>query len=76
MGNSRWFFVESKLFEFEVGGVAVLQIYERCRGVLCSFFLGEVSVAWLLTIVEALFQVEGMEEFVKSSRVMNKAFIA
>lgn len=59
MGNSRWFFVKSKLFEFAVEGVAVLQIYERSRGILCSVFLGEVSVAWLLAIVEALSQVEG-----------------
>lgn len=54
----------------------VLRIYERSRGVLCSVFLGKVSVIWLLATMEALSQVEGLKEFVKSSKVGNKAFIA
>jgi hypothetical protein len=45
MGKSRWFFLESKSFEFAVKEwFSVLRIYERSRGVLCSVFLGEVSV--------------------------------
>lgn len=42
MGKSRWFFVDSKSFEFErVRGFTDLW---RSRGVLCSVFLGKVSL--------------------------------
>jgi hypothetical protein len=57
-------------------GFSVLQIIERSKGVSQVIYLGKVSVAWLLTTVEALTQWEGLKEFVKSSRVGNKAFIA
>jgi hypothetical protein len=38
--------------------------------------MGKVSLAWLLATEEALTQGEGLKEFVKSSKVCNKAFIA
>lgn len=38
--------------------------------------MGEVSVIWLLATMEALLQAKGSKEFVKSSRVCSKAFIA
>lgn len=33
-------------------------------------------MSWLLATMEALCQVEGLKEFMKSSRVGNKAFLA
>lgn len=59
---------------FEVGG-SVLQVFERSKGSVHSVFLEKVTVSWLLVTMEALLQAEGSKEFVKSSRVGNKAFI-
>ena len=44
--------------------------------IFCSVFLGKVSVIWLLATMDALPQVEGLKEFLKSSSVGNEAFIA
>lgn len=77
MGFLRWFYIEAKSFKFAVEeGVSVLWIFERSRGVLRSVFLGKVSVAWLLDMVEALTQAEGLKECLKSSRVGSRAFLA
>jgi hypothetical protein len=53
----------------------VLLVSKRSRGSIHSVFLGKVTVSWLLATFEALQQAEGLKEFVKSSRVGNKAFI-
>ena len=55
MGVSGWLYLESKSFKFAVEeGVSVLLIFERSRSVLCSVFLGKISMSWLLETVEAL----------------------
>lgn len=46
------------------------------RGVSRVVFLGKVNVAWLSAIMEVLIQGEGLRDFVKSSRVGNRVFIA
>lgn len=46
------------------------------RGVSRVVFLGKVNVVWLSAIMEALIQGEGLRDFVKSSRVGNRVFIA
>lgn len=54
----------------------VLCILERSRGASQAFFLGKVSVGCLLGTVKALLHGEGKEEFMKSSKVGSRAFIA
>jgi hypothetical protein len=44
--------------------------------VFCSVFLGKVSAIWLLATMDALPQLEGLKEFVKSSTVGKEAFIS
>jgi hypothetical protein len=41
-----------------------------------SGFLGKISTAWLLAIVEAMVKGENFKEFVRSSRVGSKVFQA
>jgi hypothetical protein len=59
-----------------VEGVSVLRVYERSRGLVQSISMGKVTVSWLLDTVRALLQVDSSKEFVKSSRVGVKDFIA
>lgn len=71
MGSSSLFVIEAKLFEFVIEGCSVLRIW----GASLHFFLGKATVALLLAIMEALPRAEGSKDYVKSSRVGNRAFI-
>lgn len=44
MGLSRWFFIESKPFEFALEGVPVLHVYERSRDFMCSVSMGKATI--------------------------------
>lgn len=74
MGLSRWFFVETKSFEFAMEeGVSVSRVFERSRGIMHSISMGNVTVLWLLAILEELLKVEASKVLLKSSRVGSKA---
>lgn len=69
--------MEAKFFEFlAMVGVSVVRIFERSRGVPRSIVLWKVIVLWLFATMEVVPQVEGMKEFVRSSRVENKASVS
>lgn len=59
---------------FEVG-VSIRRVFERSRYSVHSVFLDEGTVNCLLAPMEARLKTKGSKEFVKSSRVGNKAFI-
>jgi hypothetical protein len=76
MGLSRWFFVETKSFEFAMEeGVSVSRGFERSRGIMCSTSMGKVTVLWLLAILEELLKAETSKVFLKFTRVGSKAYI-
>jgi hypothetical protein len=43
------------------GKSSVLRIFERCRGIIRSLWLGKVNISWLLATVEELVLEEGMK---------------
>lgn len=57
-------------------GVSVVRIFEKSSGVLRSIVLWKVIVLWLFATMEVVPQVEGMKEFVRSSRVGSKASVS
>jgi hypothetical protein len=70
MGNSMWCFIKSKAFELVVDGASmVLRILGQSQGIVCSICLGKVSVAWMVSTVEAMIQEEGTKDFTETSKV-------
>jgi hypothetical protein len=69
--------VEAKSFEIALEeGVLVLRVFERSRGIVHFVSVGRVSVNWLLATMEDLLLAEVLKEFLRSSKVGLKAFIA
>lgn len=71
MGFVSGFYVEAKAFELSVApslGWKETRFFSSC------VLLGKRSVVWLKTIVEALVRNTKVMEFIKLSRVRNKAF--
>jgi hypothetical protein len=59
MGLSKWFYVESKPFEFAMEvGIPVLCIFERSRYYVRSVFLGKALNFWLLAVMEEVIDAE------------------
>lgn len=75
MGGYSRFFDASRAFNFWQPMRLLYYVLLRGEGCLLGSFLGEGSVGCFFN-VEALFHGEGQEEFVKSSRVVSRAFIA
>lgn len=70
--------MRAKSFEFAMEeGVSILRVIERSRGLVRSVSsLGRVIVNWLLATMEELLLAEALKDFLKSSKVGSKAFIA
>lgn len=75
MGFTSCSYVEIKAFELLVKeGTSVLRFVERSKGSPERCFWA--NSVWLLATVEAMVNGESLKEFVRSSRVGSKAYIA
>jgi hypothetical protein len=64
MAGSRMWYVESKEFKVLVKeGVAGVRFYERSNGKQRSIFLQKDELAWLVKIVEELWQWKALRSF-------------
>lgn len=71
----RWFFVESKVFEFlvHVGG-SVLRLVERRKEIVWVRMVEKYCIGWLKTVVEKMACLAENHAFTESSRDEDRAF--
>jgi hypothetical protein len=75
MGYASYFYVET-IRAVDRRGASGLRFIKRCREVSRAVFLGNLSVAWLLGMVEEMLKGENLREFYWTLRVGSRAYIA
>jgi hypothetical protein len=75
MRLSKWFYIETKSFEFALKvGISVLRIFERSRGYMCYVSLGKASILRSLPVMEEVLNAEVAKEFLQKSKAGSKVF--